>query len=68
MRVFSFVTPGNPYTNFNADVKLFFNYLEKNQGYPSSTQNLIVYQIGTEAFTGGPAKLTFNNFSASVTL
>jgi xyloglucan-specific endo-beta-1,4-glucanase len=26
----------------------------------------LVYQIGTEAFTGGPAKFTVDEFSASV--
>jgi xyloglucan-specific endo-beta-1,4-glucanase len=68
MKVFSFVTPtpNNPYTTFNADVKLFFNYLTQYQGYPETTQNLIVYQIGTEAFTGGPARFTVDKFSADV--
>jgi xyloglucan-specific endo-beta-1,4-glucanase len=43
MKVYSFLTttPNSPYTTFNADIKLFFNYLTKNQGYPASTQNLI---------------------------
>jgi xyloglucan-specific endo-beta-1,4-glucanase len=27
-----------------------------------------VYQIGTEAFTGGPAKFTVDEFSASVNM
>jgi xyloglucan-specific endo-beta-1,4-glucanase len=87
MKVYSFLTttPNSPYTNFSADVKLFFNYLTKNQQYPESTQNLIgelaflsrwmrgieancwvVYQVGTEAFTGGPASFTVDEFSASV--
>lgn len=26
----------------------------------------IVYQVGTEAFTGGPAKFTVDDFSADV--
>jgi xyloglucan-specific endo-beta-1,4-glucanase len=43
MKVYSFLTttPNAPYTNFSADVKLFFDYLTKNQGYPETTQNLI---------------------------
>lgn len=41
MKVYSFVTPGNPYNSFNADVKLFFDYLTSNQGFPASSQNLI---------------------------
>ncbi|KAF2866417.1 concanavalin A-like lectin/glucanase domain-containing protein [Massariosphaeria phaeospora] len=69
MKVYSFVRAGSrDVTSFSADVKLFFNYLEKNQGFPAASQNLIVYQIGTEAFTGGPAKFSVSRFSASVTL
>jgi xyloglucan-specific endo-beta-1,4-glucanase len=88
MKVYSFVTPtpNSPYTTFNADIKLFFDYLVQSQGYPASTQNLIgesccnradrcstdeqqsVYQVGSEAFTGGPAKFTVDQFSASVNL
>jgi xyloglucan-specific endo-beta-1,4-glucanase len=43
MKVYSFLTttPNTPYTNFTADVKLFFDYLTKEQSYPASTQNLI---------------------------
>jgi xyloglucan-specific endo-beta-1,4-glucanase len=29
---------------------------------------VVVYQIGTEAFTGGPAKFTVDQFSASVNM
>jgi xyloglucan-specific endo-beta-1,4-glucanase len=70
MKVYSFVTPtpNSPYTSFNADVKLFFDYLTQYQGYPASTQNLIVYQVGTEAFPGGPARFTVDSFSASVSV
>lgn len=67
MKVYSFVRAGNDITSFKADVKLFFDYLTKNYQYPQSTQNLIVYQIGTEAFTGGPAKFSVPNFSAAYT-
>jgi xyloglucan-specific endo-beta-1,4-glucanase len=87
MKVYSFLTttPNSPYTTFNSDAKLFFDYLTANQGFPASTQNLIgkssnlmkvdidplltyclVYQVGTEAFTGGPAKFSVSSFSASV--
>lgn len=43
MKVYSFVTatPNSPYTSFNSDAKLFFDYLVQNQQYPASTQNLI---------------------------
>jgi xyloglucan-specific endo-beta-1,4-glucanase len=69
MKVYSFVRSGNnDITSFKADVKLFFNYLVSNQQYPASSQNLIVYQIGTEAFTGGPAKFSVSSFSATVTV
>jgi xyloglucan-specific endo-beta-1,4-glucanase len=40
MRVYSFVAP-SPVQNFNADVKDFFNYLQTNQSFPASQQNLI---------------------------
>ncbi|KAH8695801.1 concanavalin A-like lectin/glucanase domain-containing protein [Phaeosphaeriaceae sp. PMI808] len=74
MKVYSFLPPGSlsstsaPYTNFSADIKLFFDYLIANQSFPASTQNLIVYQIGTEAFTGGPAKFSVSSFSAGLKL
>jgi xyloglucan-specific endo-beta-1,4-glucanase len=42
MKVFSFIpSDGSWKLSFNADVKLFFNYLASNQGYPASQQNLI---------------------------
>ena len=42
MKVFSFIpADGSWKLSFNADVKLFFNYLAQNQGYPASQQNLI---------------------------
>ena len=40
MKVFSFIAPQN-LQNWSGDAKQFFNYLEKNQGYPASQQNLI---------------------------
>jgi len=69
MKVYSFVRSGNnDIKSFKSDIKLFFNYLTQSQQYPASAQNLIVYQIGTEAFTGGPAKFSVSSFSASVSV
>jgi xyloglucan-specific endo-beta-1,4-glucanase len=67
MKVFSFLPQGTAwYTTFNADIKTFFNYLQQNQGYPASSQNLIVLQQGTEPFTGGPATLKVSSYSVSI--
>ncbi|KAK5657238.1 hypothetical protein OQA88_3297 [Cercophora sp. LCS_1] len=65
MKVFSFLPP-SPIKSFSADVKVFYNHLQNTQGYPAHSQNLIVFQIGTEAFTGGPATYSVSQFSASV--
>ncbi|KAK7184089.1 endoglucanase a precursor [Paraphaeosphaeria sporulosa] len=66
MKVFSFIpSDGSWKLSFNADVKQFFNYLAQNQGYPINNQNLIVFQQGTEPFTGA-AKYTVNSYSASI--
>ncbi|XP_014554975.1 glycoside hydrolase family 12 protein [Bipolaris victoriae FI3] len=65
MKVYSFVTPSGPIYNFKASMKDFFQYLANNKGFPISSQNLITYQFGTEAFTGGPAKFTVNQWSAN---
>lgn len=65
MKVFSFIAQGTTYS-WSGDAKQFFNWLQQNKGYPASQQNLIVYQVGTEAFTGGPATFTVSQFSASV--
>jgi hypothetical protein len=40
MRVYSFVA-SNPVTNFNSDVKQFWNYLANTQGYPANRQYLL---------------------------
>lgn len=40
MKVYSFVASGT-LNSFSADVKDFFNYLESNENYPASSQNLI---------------------------
>ncbi|KAL2021673.1 hypothetical protein VTK56DRAFT_6765 [Thermocarpiscus australiensis] len=44
----------NLWVGMNGRVK-FFNYLQSSQGFPASSQNLIVFQLGTEAFTGSQA-------------
>jgi xyloglucan-specific endo-beta-1,4-glucanase len=42
MKVFSFMpADGSWKFSFNADLKVFFNYLAQNQGYPINQQNLI---------------------------
>jgi len=66
MKVYSFVTASGAITSFSADVKEFFNYLTANQGFPASSQYQLIYQFGTEAFTGGPASFTVSQFSAEV--
>ncbi|KAF4333493.1 murein transglycosylase [Fusarium beomiforme] len=65
MKVFSFVAP-SPVTNFNSDVKQFFNYMANSQGYPASSQYLLTFQFGTEPFTGSNAKFTVTNFNAHI--
>ena len=41
MKVYSFVTAQGAITNFSADIKLFFNYLTSNQGFPASSQYML---------------------------
>ncbi|KAK5654206.1 hypothetical protein OQA88_7381 [Cercophora sp. LCS_1] len=66
MRVWSFVPPGGgEIKEFGADVREFFGVLEE-RGFPAGEQNLIVFQIGTECFTGGPATFSCTQFSADV--
>ncbi|KAK0723458.1 glycoside hydrolase family 12 protein [Lasiosphaeria miniovina] len=65
MPVYSFVAPGTT-NSFSGDAKLFFDYLQTYQGFPASSQNLIVFQFGTETFTGGPASMSVAQFSASI--
>ncbi|CAE7209666.1 hypothetical protein PTNB73_09259 [Pyrenophora teres f. teres] len=64
MKVYSFVAPSTV-NNFSANLKEFYTWLANNKGFPISTQNLITYQFGTEAFTGGPATFTVNQWSAN---
>ncbi|KAK4185154.1 endoglucanase [Podospora australis] len=66
MRVYSFVPPSGTIKSFSADVKEFFNYLQRDHQYPASSQNLIVFQVGTEAFTGGPATFWVDQWTADV--
>ncbi|KAK0707380.1 concanavalin A-like lectin/glucanase domain-containing protein [Lasiosphaeris hirsuta] len=66
MRVYTFVPVSGAINSFSADVKDFFNYLQHYQRFPASSQNLIVFQVGTEAFTGGPATFTVSQFYADV--
>lgn len=67
MRVYSFVVPeGKPIYSFGADVKEFFNYLVQNYSFPATQQYVLIYQFGTEAFTGGPVKFTVPKFQADV--
>ncbi|KAK3382562.1 endoglucanase [Lasiosphaeria ovina] len=66
MRVYSFVPPSGTIKSFSADVKEFFNYLEKNQQFPSSQQNLIVFQVRTEVFMGAKATFKCTQFTADV--
>ena len=40
MQVYSFIAP-EVRNEFSADAKEFYNYLEQNQGFPVSSQNLI---------------------------
>ncbi|KAF3009789.1 hypothetical protein E8E13_009999 [Curvularia kusanoi] len=68
MKVYSFIpSDGSWKFTFNADLKVFFNYLAQNQGYPINSQNLIVFQQGTEPFTSsGQTKYTVSSYSANV--
>jgi xyloglucan-specific endo-beta-1,4-glucanase len=65
MRVYSFVA-SNPVTNFNSDVKQFWNYLANTQGYPANRQYLLTFQFGTEPFTGSGAQFKVTNFNAHI--
>lgn len=40
MIVYSFVAP-SPVHSFSSNIKLFFDYVTKNEGFPASTQYLI---------------------------
>lgn len=63
--VFSFVAPSN-ITSFDADLKLFFNYLTETQGV-SSSHVVTGLQAGTEPFTGSNAVFTTSKYTLKVT-
>ncbi|KAI1275235.1 endoglucanase [Xylaria sp. FL0933] len=54
-KVFSFVAPSDIAT-WESDVKPFFQHITDTQGFPASSQYLITFQFGTEAFTGSNAE------------
>lgn len=64
MTVFSFL-PAGQITNFNADLKDFFDYLVAEQNLDES-QYLISAGAGTEAFTGTNAVFTVSDFSVEI--
>ncbi|KAF4550681.1 Endoglucanase cel12C-like protein [Elsinoe fawcettii] len=61
MTVFSFVADGNV-GSFNADLKVFVDYLTKSQGLPTS-QVLQSVGAGTEPFVGSNAVFTTSSYS-----
>ncbi|KAJ3564042.1 hypothetical protein NP233_g4312 [Leucocoprinus birnbaumii] len=63
-QVLSFVSADGDITNFDADLKEFFDYLVQNQGVASS-QYVQSIQSGTEPFTGS-ATLVINNYSVAL--
>ncbi|KAK4146603.1 concanavalin A-like lectin/glucanase domain-containing protein [Dichotomopilus funicola] len=65
MRVYSFVAISQ-IDSFSGDIKEFFDYVTDHDGFPAETQNLIVFDFGSEAFTGGPTELTVSSFTASM--
>ncbi|GKZ39593.1 hypothetical protein AbraIFM66950_000696 [Aspergillus brasiliensis] len=64
-KTYSFVAE-NPITSYSGDLKAFFDYLIQNESFPAKTQYLINLQFGTEPFTGGPATLKVENWTANV--
>jgi xyloglucan-specific endo-beta-1,4-glucanase len=66
MTVFSFLpADGSQIKSFNGDVNLFFQYLTKSQGLPS-TQFLKSIGAGTEPTLGSKAVFTTNGYSVKV--
>ncbi|KAL1946104.1 hypothetical protein VTO73DRAFT_15231 [Trametes versicolor] len=62
--VLSFVSADGDITDFNADLKQFFDYLQWNYGV-SQWQYVQAIQAGTEPFTGS-ASLFTNNFNVAL--
>ncbi|KZV70019.1 glycoside hydrolase family 12 protein [Peniophora sp. CONT] len=63
--VLSFVSSAGDLTDFNVDLKEFFDYLVQEQGV-AATQYLQSIQTGTEPFTGS-ANLNIKSFSVEIT-
>ncbi|KAF5356771.1 hypothetical protein D9756_006704 [Leucocoprinus leucothites] len=63
-QVLSFVSTSGDITNFNSDLKAFFNYLVQNQGV-SASQYVQSIQAGTEPFTGS-ATLVTSSYSVAL--
>ncbi|TQN68417.1 Endoglucanase cel12B [Colletotrichum shisoi] len=66
MKVYSFLPVNGPIQHFSADVKQFLDFLSHQFQFPQHNQYMLVYQLGTEAFTGGPAKFVVPKFIADV--
>ncbi|EIW52355.1 endocellulase [Trametes versicolor FP-101664 SS1] len=62
--VLSFVSQDGDITNFNADLKKFFDFIQENYGVASS-QFVQAIQTGTEPFVGS-ASLLINNFNVAL--
>lgn len=66
MKVYSFLPVFGNISQFSADVKYFFDYLTHEHQFPAHEQHMLIYQFGTEAFTGGPASFIVPQFIADV--
>ncbi|KAI0738879.1 endocellulase [Daedaleopsis nitida] len=63
-QVLSFVSADGDITDFNADLKVFFDYLVQQQGV-SASQYIQAIQSGTEPFTGS-ANLLTSSYSVAI--
>ncbi|KAM5520498.1 endoglucanase a precursor [Fusarium oxysporum f. sp. phaseoli] len=66
MRVYSFLPANGDLSSFSGDVIEFFQYLTKAHAFPAETQYMLMYQFGSEPFTGGPARFNVSLFEADV--
>jgi xyloglucan-specific endo-beta-1,4-glucanase len=66
MRVYSFLPPEGPVNSFSADLLEFFDFLTANYDFPETNQYMLIYNFGTEAFTGGPTLFDVPHFEADV--
>jgi xyloglucan-specific endo-beta-1,4-glucanase len=64
MTVFSFL-PRQETRSFSGDLKVFYDYLVKQQGFPSS-QYLISAGAGTEPFVGEGVTFTTSKYSFGI--